>query len=334
MNNALLKKAIAIVIGIVGVVALSGSLRAASFDCAKAEAPIEKLICSDETVSKLDVDLAGVYKAAMEKVDNKDEFKYQQRNWLKGKRNACKDAACLAQVYQARISELANLATPVVDNKVYGQAEVGNKKPIAFTLVEGDGYPLCKEYVEMLNKTQYTEIPICSRKILPEFKNFKNINWIEMTDKARMKKVLEERAAVLIALNPTVSKRTFSPHNTIKRINEDKTKMFSYEIVLSNDGVMDTVYMTQGYPNFNRKEKYGYCETSNYFYFDDSSLTVSSIKKYSTDPYHAFSINGSNELFIYGGGVYISIYKGTSYSDYNFIVYGIGNKKMCEILAK
>lgn len=299
--------------------------QAASFDCAKATAPIEKLICSDATTSQLDADLAGAYKAAMEKTENKDALKQQQRKWLKEKRNACKDAACLNQAYQSRIATIGSGASAI-------EIEGGAKTFITFTLLEGEGYPLCKEYVEMLNKTQYTEIPACSRKILPEFKNFQEMPWIEITDKGKMIKITEERMAVQAALNPTHSKQMYDPIIRIKPITENRLKMYFHKMQI-NDGAMDVVYRNQVQPK-NYKNKYGHCPIFDNFYVDDSKISIDTIKPNTLDPYGAFNINGSNELFIYGGNLYISIYKGTSYSDYNFIVYGIGNKKMCEILAK
>lgn len=42
----------------------SPSLLAASFDCAKAGTPVEKMICADERISKLDSDLSDAYKGA------------------------------------------------------------------------------------------------------------------------------------------------------------------------------------------------------------------------------------------------------------------------------
>lgn len=336
MNNAVFKKAIINMIGITGVAALSGALQAASFDCAKAAAPIEKLICSDETTSKLDADLAVAYKAAMEKADNKDALKQQQRTWLKEKRNLCKDADCLKQSYQLRIDELTHSSTSVADNKgsVKTEIEAPDKKFITFTLVEGDGYPLCKEYVEMLNKTQYTEIPACNRKILPEFKNFQEIKWVEMTDKESMKKILEERSAVLAALNPHASKQVFSVHNTVRKIYEGNTKMFSYELILSDDGIKDVVYRVQSQPNYDLKNKFGRCEISNMYYFFDSKISIDTIKPNTFDPYRAFNISGSRELFLYGGNLFVSIYEGKVYRHTNLEVYSVGNNRICRILAK
>jgi hypothetical protein len=108
--------------------------------------------------------------------------------------------------------------------------------------VEGDGYPLCKEYVEMLNKTQYTEIPACNRKILPEFSNFKEIMWVEMTDEEEIIKVIKERMAVQQAFNPTHSKQLYAPENRIKLMAENRLKMYFYNIEINDDGVMDIVY--------------------------------------------------------------------------------------------
>lgn len=339
MSNAVFKKVIVKVIGMAGVATLSSSLQAASFDCAKASTNIEKMICADKSLSSMDEQLSAIYQKGLESAGDKDSFKKEQRAWLKI-RNACADALCVMQSYHARINTFSGTLGAVVEpivitnSSVSSQIENIPKRVITFTLLEGEGYPLCKEYVEMLNKTQYTEIPVCSRKILPDFKNFKKINWVEMVDKDLIKKILEERAAVLIALNPTVSAQTFSPHNTINRIYEDKSKMFSYEVMLSDDGVTDFVYMTQSYSNFNRKEKHGLCETINTFYFNDSKITIESIERSTRDLYGAFNITGSNEVFVYGDNLYVSIYSGKTYYKVNFEVYGIGNKKMCGILAK
>ena len=335
MNNAVFKKAIINVIGITGVAALSGALQAASFDCAKAAAPIEKLICSDETTSKLDADLAVAYKAAMEKADNKDALKQQQRTWLKEKRNLCKDADCLKQSYQLRIDELTHSSTSVADNKgsVKTEIEAPDKKFITFTLVEGDGYPLCKEYVEMLNKTQYTEIPACNRKILPEFKNFQEIAWVEMTNKEEMIKISKERAEIQAALNPAASKQTFSPHIKIKLINEDKLKVFLYKIDLNKDDIDEVIYRYFTNSTYDYA-KYGYCGTNNTYYVDDSTISLDSIKPSSSDPYRVFNFNGSSELFIYGRNLYVSSYKGKTYRHTNLDVYAVDNNKICAIVAK
>lgn len=88
---------------LLGLVAATAG--AASFDCKLARGNVEAMICADSGLSALDERLDAVYarwrKAA---VDDKTE-KAMQIAWLKT-RNACQDAACVRQAYQARIAEL------------------------------------------------------------------------------------------------------------------------------------------------------------------------------------------------------------------------------------
>ena len=85
-------------------------LSAQSFDCAKAAKAAEKLVCSDDGLKKLDLQLSQVYKQAVAKLGTQEE-KYQlQQNeqlWLKERFNECRSASCLSTAYQERIAELA-----------------------------------------------------------------------------------------------------------------------------------------------------------------------------------------------------------------------------------
>ncbi|BBA33557.1 hypothetical protein sS8_1599 [Methylocaldum marinum] len=96
-----------------GLVLLGGlfatALPAASFDCAKARATVEKLICADTDLSRQDQRLSEVYgKAAERLAEDKTRLKQlgdEQKAWLR-QRGRCTDMACLKQVYRTRISEL------------------------------------------------------------------------------------------------------------------------------------------------------------------------------------------------------------------------------------
>lgn len=62
-----------------------------SFDCSKvADGSIEKMICNDKGLARLDRQLTGVYSAATEKAANKHPpvLKAEKRGWIKG-RNDC-----------------------------------------------------------------------------------------------------------------------------------------------------------------------------------------------------------------------------------------------------
>lgn len=95
-------------------VGFSGIASAASFDCEKAEAVIEKLICSDSQISELDSRLGEIYAAARTQSSNSDQIKHEQRDWIKNVRNKCTDIDCFRNAYAARISVLASLAPPTL----------------------------------------------------------------------------------------------------------------------------------------------------------------------------------------------------------------------------
>ena len=339
-----INKTVINIIIFLGAVIPFGCAHSASFDCDKAFTKVEKIICTDSNLSALDERLSSLYKEVLKKTDDKNYFNKEQIDWLRI-RNKCNDTECVTQSYRDRIKTLSNFSGVASETKsIIASASSTSstssaqadylKKNIGFTLLEGKGYPLCKEYVGMLNEAQYIEIPACNRKILPGYANFKEIDWVEITDKELIKKILEERFAILTALNPTVPKMTFNPRNTIERIYEGKSKLFFHKLMLSGDGVMDAVYRVQEYSNPNRKTQYGHCEIRSNFYVDDSLITLDSITEYAVDPYKVFNLTGSDELFLYGGSLYVSSYEGNAYHHTNLNVYAIGNKKICAILAK
>lgn len=77
----------------------------ASFDCTKATTEIEKMICSNTELSKLDQVMAETYNAALLKSTEANALKNRQRQWLKDLRY-CKTSNCLQGAYDARIRGL------------------------------------------------------------------------------------------------------------------------------------------------------------------------------------------------------------------------------------
>ncbi|MDR0665977.1 MAG: ankyrin repeat domain-containing protein [Campylobacteraceae bacterium] len=79
----------------------------ASFDCAKASSKVEKLICSDEKLSELDLETAYLFKRAFTDMIDQSRIalKNLQNSWLKT-RNICKDKKCIEEAYEKRILEL------------------------------------------------------------------------------------------------------------------------------------------------------------------------------------------------------------------------------------
>ena len=110
---------------------LGCSAHAASFDCAKAQTSVEKLICADVDLSKLDEDMAAAYTKSANVSGGAASIRRRQKQWLK-ERNACVDAACVKSAYQSRARTLAQ-STPSTQGieALYGKWEAGGKAGIA-----------------------------------------------------------------------------------------------------------------------------------------------------------------------------------------------------------
>jgi len=79
---------------------------AASFDCGKAKSQVEKIICGNEELSKLDDSLNDAYLKALNRPDSKKQTMESQKQWIKKERDICRDVACMKQAYEVRIKEL------------------------------------------------------------------------------------------------------------------------------------------------------------------------------------------------------------------------------------
>lgn len=103
------------------VPALSGPAQAASFDCSKAELPLDKLICATPELSTKDDEMGAKYRAALAILSPEGQgiLKEGQRKWLKFVRAHCtarigqpadKDGGdaveCLRHEYDDRLRQL------------------------------------------------------------------------------------------------------------------------------------------------------------------------------------------------------------------------------------
>ncbi len=109
---------------------------AASFDCAKAGTTVEKLVCQNLFLSKLDDALAKNYGDLLKSNDNlypKKELREEQKAWIQ-KRNACADAKCLVGLYGDRVDELCQFGKHpgcILADEVATEVESLSKKPLA-----------------------------------------------------------------------------------------------------------------------------------------------------------------------------------------------------------
>ncbi len=342
MNSAVLKKAIIKVIGIAGVAAFSGSLQAASFDCAKASSKIEKMICTDESLSVLDEQLSSAYKTALEAESDKASFKQEQLSWLKT-RNACTDTACLIQSYQSRIAVLgggsitaqekrASKNSSTVAANIPEKNRIENKKlPLTFKLTEGDSYPLCQPYVDMLNKTKYMEYPACERKLLPEFKQFKSVEWVEITDRKEIEKITSELVNQQQARHGKIGSQSHSDILMQKKdqIAAGESRLYFYNFDFDKDGTNEVIYREVHHSE--KSKNFNQCDIVTNHKVFDKKITPENIAKHSIDKYLNLRLGGSDFLFQFDGKVINSYWE--SYGDqYSIQLWSIDNyQALCKI---
>lgn len=115
-------------------ISLSPSIYAASFDCTKASTAVEKQVCQNLFLSKLDDALAKNYGDLLKSNDNlypKKELREEQKAWLR-QRNACTDLKCLVGLYGDRVDELCHSGKHpgcILADEVADEVESSLKKP-------------------------------------------------------------------------------------------------------------------------------------------------------------------------------------------------------------
>lgn len=103
-----MKKILLTILSILGVCTLNSNANSASFDCNKATTWVEKTICANPELSKLDDAMAQKYEKNLADTSDKDyknNLTIDQKLWLKFQRNTCKDIECLIREYKEYIGE-------------------------------------------------------------------------------------------------------------------------------------------------------------------------------------------------------------------------------------
>jgi len=179
--NKYLKRIAWLVVVLFGWLALPA--QAASFDCAKAGTKVEKLICGNAELSKLDEELGAAYKTALDSEKQSESIRQAQNQWMK-ERNGCDDAACLIDAYEVQIKKLSssksdrstsdsgefNVSTPA--------SIVMDKSEHRFKLVKGNGVDVCEMYKKNLEELGSTNLTkafgnsslVCAREVRTEYK--------------------------------------------------------------------------------------------------------------------------------------------------------------------
>ncbi|WP_171016063.1 lysozyme inhibitor LprI family protein [Ramlibacter sp. 2FC] len=77
-----------------------------SFDCAKSRTLVEKLICANPVLAKMDARMAVAYFTLSTSLIDQKSLLDEQRAWLRNDRNNCDSLECLVAAYQSRIGAL------------------------------------------------------------------------------------------------------------------------------------------------------------------------------------------------------------------------------------
>ncbi|MDT8330542.1 hypothetical protein RQ831_05710 [Roseomonas gilardii] len=82
----------------------SPEAEAASFDCARAGSDVERMICRDSGLSRLDEEMAAAFLSARQ--GGAPGLQAAQREWLAG-RNRCRTEDCVRAAYEQRVAALS-----------------------------------------------------------------------------------------------------------------------------------------------------------------------------------------------------------------------------------
>jgi uncharacterized protein len=92
---------------VLSVATLLPLVSAQSFDCSRASTAVEKMVCADRELSRLDEEMARAFADARKRFD---AATVGQPAWLTTVRNRCASSTCVKDAYEARVRYLRGLA--------------------------------------------------------------------------------------------------------------------------------------------------------------------------------------------------------------------------------
>jgi uncharacterized protein len=97
-----------------------------SFDCSKASNPYEKAVCANPILSRLDNQLATIYKNARARSADPEALRKTQVDWIKNTRQCASNTSCIEKAYKDRIVALGGGAQPQAATTVKAPAAQNN----------------------------------------------------------------------------------------------------------------------------------------------------------------------------------------------------------------
>lgn len=119
---------------------------APSFNCEAAASRVENMICVDERLADLDVEMADAYSKARETVADRGALQTDQNQWRERVRDRCTDSLCLTREYIRRTDVLNSLASegvasPTVGETIESPADMEPTEDIAGRALNPPRYP-------------------------------------------------------------------------------------------------------------------------------------------------------------------------------------------------
>jgi uncharacterized protein len=173
-RNTVRNKRILCVVLTAGLAVFVAHAYAASFDCAKAGSKIERLICDNPDISKLDEELSVAYKNTLADPTRADATRQAQKQWLKD-RNACPDSACVKVAYRKRVAALSVVETPAAGDN----AKYGFKGEFILSRNEYQN-PICQRFTQNLNQFRKLDFNVCHPRLSEKFPEFTRPKWEEI----------------------------------------------------------------------------------------------------------------------------------------------------------
>ncbi|HTY21758.1 MAG TPA: lysozyme inhibitor LprI family protein, partial [Desulfomonilaceae bacterium] len=153
----------------------AGNAHAASFDCGKATSEVEKIICSNDELSRLDESLNKAYQKALTRTETRKQTIESQKQWLQNERDACENAECIKNAYETRIWELS----PSSHDDYRWTGDLNPEGDWQYIPVDPE---ICKLYEKNLRYFAKRNTPMsCNRPIAPHLKDrIKEVEWEDL----------------------------------------------------------------------------------------------------------------------------------------------------------
>lgn len=210
----------------------------ASFDCAKATGKVEKMICADSVLSKLDEKMASMHRKASDATADPVGFRQEHGRWLK-KRNTCAEGGCVAQTYQERLAALRSL--------LRGPKPCFRLLERKWPEVKSGHYPVCVDVLKSMNAL-CAELPFHGGwKVSPSVSSLAVPQWEELDPRNHLH-LIQHRYQPYQTEKAPEEQWAPIPPDPLQNINEGKASLWHTKVDVDRDGQQEDIIRFRPYP--------------------------------------------------------------------------------------